>query len=74
MNFKIRLQCFKVTPFSFGDQLFLNVEQILPTKDTEDFATSSYCRGEVFINRGSKEENKEIFDYFYAMKDKILIY
>lgn len=142
MNFKIRLQCFKVSPFYFGDQLFLNVEQILPTKDTEDFAisiatkaqeeietqealksrhhirlkfweqfinasnqvnnlfsnnspskdnwigkgigmrgvnlnfvaTSSYCRGEVFNNRGSKEENKEIFDYFYAMKDKILFY
>lgn len=139
MNFKIRLQCFKVTPFAFGEQLFLNVEQILPTKDTEDFAisiatkaqeeievqetlksrhhirlkfweqfinasnqvnnlfannspskdnwigkgigmsgvnlnfvaTSNYCRGEVFINRGNKEENKEIFDYFYAMKDKI---
>jgi len=34
-------------------------------------ATSNYCRGEVFINRGNKEENKEIFDYFYAMKDKI---
>lgn len=139
MNFKIRIQCFKVTPFSNDQQLFLNVEQILPTKDTEDFvisiatkaqeeievqetlksrhhirlkfweqfinasnqinnlfsnnspskdnwigkgigmsgvnlnfvATNSYCRGEVFINRGSKEENKEIFDYFFKMKEKI---
>lgn len=139
MNFKIRLQCFKVTPYAFDKQLFLNVEQILPTKDTEDFAisiatkaqdeievqetlksrhhirlkfweqfinasnkvnnlftnnspskdnwigkgigmsgvnlnlvaTSNSCRGEVFINRGNKEENKEIFNNFYAMKDKI---
>jgi len=139
MNFKIRIQCFKVTPYEFNDQLFLNVEQILPTKDTEDFsisiatkaqeeieiqetlksrhhirlkfweqfinasnqinnlfsnnspskdnwigkgigmsgvnlnfvATSSYCRGEIFINRGNKEENKEIFDYFFKTKDKI---
>lgn len=38
MNFKIRLQYFKVTPFELNDQLFLNVEQILPTKDTEDLA------------------------------------
>lgn len=37
MNFKIRIQCFKVTPFALKEQLFLNVEQILPTKDTEDF-------------------------------------
>lgn len=139
MNFKIRLQCFKVTPFSYNEQLFLNVEQILPTKDTEDFVisiatkaqeeievqetlksrhhirlkfweqfinasnqvnnlfsnispskdnwigkgigmsgvnlnfvvTSNYCRGEIFINRGNKEENKEIFDYLFKMKDKI---
>jgi hypothetical protein len=139
MNFKIRLQCFKVTPFAFGDQLFLNVEQILPTKDTEDFVISiatkaqeeievqdslknrhfvrlkfweqfitasnqvnqlfsnnsptkenwigkgigmsgvninlaisnNYCRSEVIFNRGSQEENKELFDFIYELKDKI---
>lgn len=139
MNFKIRLQCFKVTPFAFGDQLFLNVEQILPTKDTEDFAISiatkaqeeievqeslknrhlvrlkfweqfinasnqvnqlfsnnspskeswigkgigmsgvninlamsnNYCRSEIIFNRGSQEENKELYDFIYQMKDKI---
>lgn len=139
MNFKVRLQCFKVTPFELNDQLFLNVEQILPTKDTEDFAisiatkaqeeievqetlknrhhirlkfweqfinasnqknnlfsnnspskenwigkgigmsgvninlaaSSSYCRSEIIFNRGSKEENKELFDFVYKMKDKI---
>jgi hypothetical protein len=139
MNFKIRLQCFKVTPFAFGDELFLNVEQILPTKDTEDFAISiatkaqeeievqeslknrhlvrlkfweqfinasnqvnqlflnnspskeswigkgmgmsgvninlvmsnNYCRSEIIFNRGSKEENKELYDFIYQMRDKI---
>ncbi|MBI9061964.1 MAG: DUF4268 domain-containing protein [Marinilabiliaceae bacterium] len=40
MNFKIRIQCFKVTPYALNEQLFLNVEQILPTKDTEEFAIS----------------------------------
>ncbi len=40
MNFKIRIQCFKVTPYEFNEQLFLNIEQILPTKDTEDFSIS----------------------------------
>lgn len=139
MNFKIRLQCFKVTPFAFGEQLFLNVEQILPTKDTEDFVISiatkaqeeievqeslknrhlvrlkfweqfinasnqvnqlfsnispskenwigkgigmsgvninlvisnNYCRSEIIFNRGSQEENKELFDFIYKMKGKI---
>lgn len=139
MNYKIRIQCFKVTPFALNDQLFLNVEQILPTKDTEDFSigiaskaqeeievqetmknrhlvrlkfweqfistsnqrnnlftnnsaskeswigkgigmsgvninlamSSNYCRSELIFNRGSKEENKELFDYIFAMKEKI---
>ncbi|PVX52465.1 uncharacterized protein DUF4268 [Balneicella halophila] len=137
LNFKVRLQCFKVTPFAYGEQLFLNFEQILPTKETEDFSISistkaqeeievqetlknrhhfrlkfwenfinfsnkknslfsnnspskeswigkgigmsgvnmnivvsnSYCRSEIIINRGSKEENKELFDFLYQMKD-----
>ena len=37
MNFKVRLQCFRATPYSMGDQLFLNVEQIIPTPDAEDY-------------------------------------
>lgn len=36
-SFKLRIQCFKVTPFSMGDELFLNIDQIIPTKDTEEF-------------------------------------
>lgn len=36
-NFRVRLQCFRATPFALGDELFLNVEQIIPTKDTEEF-------------------------------------
>ncbi len=139
MNFKIRIQCFKVTPFELNDQLFLNVEQILPTKDTEDFVISiatkaqeeievqetlknrhhnriqfweqflnasnkinklfinnspskeswigkgigmsgvnlnigisgNYCRSEVYINKGERDFNKEIFDFFYKQKEKI---
>ena len=139
LNYKIRIQCFKVTPYSLNDQLFLNVEQILPTKDTEEYSigiankvqeeietqtvsqnsasirlkfweqflnesnkvnnifancspskdnwigsgmgiggitlyvviTKSYCRSEIYFNRGSQEENKKLFDFVYKMKDEI---
>ena len=37
MNFKVRLQCFRATPYSMGDELFLNVEQIIPTQDAEEY-------------------------------------
>ena len=36
-SFKLRVQCFKVTPFSQGDEIFLTIDQIIPTKDAEDF-------------------------------------
>ncbi|NSY16297.1 DUF4268 domain-containing protein [Neorhizobium sp. AL 9.2.2] len=36
-SFKLRIQCFRVTPFSRGDDLFLTIDQIIPTKDAEEF-------------------------------------
>ena len=37
LNFKVRLQCFRATPYSMGDELFLNVVQIIPTQDAEEY-------------------------------------
>lgn len=37
MNFKLRVQCFRVTPYSMGEQNFLSIEQIIPMKDVEEF-------------------------------------
>lgn len=31
------IQCFKATPYKVGEQLFLDMEQIIPTKETEEF-------------------------------------
>lgn len=39
-NFRVRIQCFRATPYSLGDELFLNVEQIIPTKDVEEYTIS----------------------------------
>ena len=33
----IRLQCFKVTPHQLKEQLFLDIDQIIPVKDAEEF-------------------------------------
>ena len=32
----VNVQCLKVTPYSLGDQLFLNVEQIIPTPEAKE--------------------------------------
>lgn len=36
-NFRLRVQCFKVTPYSMGEDLYMNIEQIIPTRDAEEF-------------------------------------
>jgi len=40
LTFKIRLQCFKVTPYEFNGQHFLTLDQIIPTKDAQDYIIS----------------------------------
>jgi len=60
MNFKMRIQCFKVTPFALNEQLFLNVEQILPTKDTEDFAISIASKAQEEIEVQETMKNRHL--------------
>ncbi|MDO8861008.1 DUF4268 domain-containing protein [Haliea sp. E1-2-M8] len=36
-QFGVNCQCFKVTPYQSGGELFLNVEQIIPTPEASDF-------------------------------------
>lgn len=40
LNYGLRLQCFKATPFRLNEQLFLNMEQIIPIKEAEEFVIS----------------------------------
>jgi hypothetical protein len=37
LNHKVRMQCFRVTPYSMGDQLLMNAEQIIPVRDAEEY-------------------------------------
>ncbi len=36
-NFGIKIKCFKVTPYTFADRTFIDFDQIIPVKDTEDY-------------------------------------
>lgn len=66
MNFNIRVQCFKVTPFVMGEQLFLNVEQILPIKDAEDFIISmaSKAQDEIVAQESLKNRHNVRMEFW----------
>jgi len=56
LNYKLRIQCFKVIPYSQGEQLFLNIEQIIPIKDAEEYMISIADKAQEDIS--SQEELK----------------
>jgi hypothetical protein len=37
LNHDIQVQCFRATPYSMGDDMFLQVEQIIPLPETKEF-------------------------------------
>jgi len=43
-QFGVNCQCFKVTPYQAGTELFLNVEQIIPTPEASDFMISMMAK------------------------------
>jgi hypothetical protein len=140
LQYGLQIECYKATPFQHGEDLFLNIEQIIPTPEAADFMigitekekeqkqverglsnaqglrhafweqaleglqkagvtlyqnispsrdhwlsagsglravpfTMIFSKNEVRvvmnIERGSKEENKQVFDWFYSHKGDI---
>jgi hypothetical protein len=58
LNFKLRIQCFRVSPYSMGDQHFLNIEQIIPTKDVEEFMIGIADKSLDEIEGATEEKNR----------------
>ncbi len=54
-QFGVNCQCFKVTPYQAGDELFLNVEQIIPTPEASDFMIGMMAK-EAEEKRASNEQ------------------
>lgn len=40
LNDKIKVQCYKVTPYQSGNQFFVTFERIIPMKDAENYEIS----------------------------------
>lgn len=73
MNYKLRIQCFKATPFALDTQLFLTLEQIIPTKDTEDFIISmaGKTQDEITNQENLKSRHHIRFDFWTRVLPKL---
>lgn len=73
LNYNLRIQCFKATPFALEEQLFLTLEKILPTKDTEDFIISmaSKTQDEITSQENLKTRHHIRFDFWTKLLPKL---
>ncbi len=60
MNFKVRLQCFRATPYAMGEELFLNIEQVIPTQDAEDYIIGMAEKAQDDIESQTELKNRHI--------------
>jgi uncharacterized protein DUF4268 len=57
-QFGVDCQCFKVTPYQAGDELFLNVEQIIPTPEASDFMIGMIAKDAEEKSAGNEQKNR----------------
>ncbi|WNJ19917.1 DUF4268 domain-containing protein [Pontibacter sp. G13] len=74
MNFNLRVQCFKATPYRLGEHLFLDMNQILPVPDTEDFMIGMARKSENEIStqetaKRGKQIRYEFWQKFFEVCD-----
>ena len=70
LNYGLRIQCFQVTPYALNEQLLLNVEQIIPMKEAEEFTISMAEKTQEDI--ASQEESKHRYTVRRKFWNKVL--
>lgn len=66
LNYKIRAQCFKVTPYKNDSQLYLDIEQIIPIQDIGDYVINmaEKVQEDIVVQEVEKERHKLRFDFW----------
>lgn len=60
MNFRIQFQCFRTSAFKLGDQLLITFDQIIPTKDAEDFMIGMASKASVDAGEQKELKNRHV--------------
>ncbi|MCP9481152.1 DUF4268 domain-containing protein [Shimia sp. CNT1-13L.2] len=71
----IRAQCFKVTPYAFGDELMVDIQQIIPTPEAADFmiGMSSKENEEKAIQDTQKKRHKLRLEFWEAALEQLRV-
>ncbi len=65
LNYGIKIQCFKVTPFKLGEKLLLDFNQIIPIKEAEDYIIKIATKNREEIDNQEELENRYSVRYAF---------
>ncbi|MEP6262478.1 MAG: DUF4268 domain-containing protein [Gillisia sp.] len=72
-NYKLRIQCFKITPYSLYDQFLLNVEQVIPVKEAEEYIIkmADKAQEDSDVHESLKSRHKIRLNFWRKLLDRI---
>lgn len=71
LNHDIQVQCFRAMPYSMGDDLFLQIEQIIPLPETKEFMIDAKEKEQEVKNKSSivAESESLLIEFWKQQKD-----
>lgn len=73
LDHDIRIQCFRATPYSMGEELFLQVEQIIPLPETQEFMIDAKEKEKEKRGKSKAVEESEarLIKFWTALKEEL---
>jgi hypothetical protein len=73
LNHEIQVQCFRATPFSMGDEMLLQIEQIIPLPETNEFMIDSKEKEkeEKGLSKTVEESEARLIKFWGLMKNDL---
>ena len=74
LNHDIKVQCFRATPFTENDNIFLQIEQIIPLPETEEFMIDAQEKKKEDLEKGKglSDTRKTQLEFWKRFKDRLL--
>jgi len=70
LDHDIQLQCFRASPYSLGDELFLQIEQIIPLPETNEYMIDAKekLKEKKVKSKKVEETNSQLIEFWSALK------
>lgn len=72
INYRLRIQCFKVTPYQTEEKKYVHFEQIIPVKDIEEYMISmaDKAQSDIAVQEGEKARHRLRHDFWKQLIKK----